>query len=428
VKWIFLIIGLALVGPLSSRLRSNPRERLGLFVLVGFLPFITHYEHLYMAIINWGWGGYVKGGEISYLDLFALAIYLSLPVAHRPLPFRVPMALYLIATVLSAITAPFPTAAFFYSLQLARVFFLYATVYRGICADPRVVEAVLKGMAGGILLELAIAVSQRLSGMLQTIGTYDTQNLLGLTSHFTVIPFFALMLGGRRGWLPPAVVAAGLIVEVLTTSRGTLLFGALGLITVYVLSAIRQWSSRKAQVLLAGVAAAAVFVPLAASSFAQRFGGDSQIQFAEDSERISYKEVAADMLSDHPMGVGANHFTFVANAQGYFDRVGEYWGPGRASNVHNVYWLVAAETGYLGLAAFVFLLLSPLKVALACGLRHIGDVRGDLLLGLGVSLLVVYLHSTEEWIFITFDAQYLFAIEIGLVAGLARELGYWRRT
>jgi O-antigen ligase len=166
---------------------------------------------------------------------------------------------------------------------------------------------------------------------------------------------------------------------------------------------------------------------LAASSLAQRFGGDSQVNFAEDNERLLFKEAAADMLSDHPMGVGANHFNFVANTQGYFDRVGEEWGPGRASNVHNVYWLVSAETGYLGLIAFVFLLLRPMYVAFACGLRHIGDPRGDLLLGLGVALLVVCVHSFEEWIFVTFDAQYQFALVIGLVAGLAGELGYWRR-
>jgi hypothetical protein len=89
--------------------------------------------------------------------------------------------------------------------------------------------------------------------------------------------------------------------------------------------------------------------------------------------------------------------------------------------------LVAAETGYFGLATFVILLMPPLIVAFSCGLRHAGDVRGDLLIGLGVALLAVYVHSFEEWIFVTFDAQYEFAIEIGMVAGLARELGYWRR-
>jgi hypothetical protein len=33
----------------------------------------------------------------------------------------------------------------------------------------------------------------------------------------------------------------------------------------------------------------------------------------------------------------------------------------------------------------------------------------------------------EEWVFVSFDVQYTFAIAVGLVAGLAAELGYWRR-
>jgi hypothetical protein len=53
-----------------------------------------------------------------------------------------------------------------------------------------------------------------------------------------------------------------------------------------------------------------------------------------------------------------------------------------------------------------------------CGFRHRAEATGALLLGLGVALIVVYVHSFEEWIFVVFDSQYLFAIVEGLVAGL----------
>ena len=49
---------------------------------------------------------------------------------------------------------------------------------------------------------------------------------------------------------------------------------------------------------------------------------------------------------------------------------------------------------------------------------------GDLLLGLGVALLIVYLHSFYEWIFVKFEIQYIFAASVGMIAGLAQELGY----
>jgi hypothetical protein len=66
-----------------------------------------------------------------------------------------------------------------------------------------------------------------------------------------------------------------------------------------------------------------------------------------------------------------------------------------------------------------------LIAAFRCSVRHLGDPRGDLLLGLGCALLVVYIHSYEEWIFVVFDSQYLLAIVMGLIAGLTQELHYW---
>jgi O-antigen ligase len=426
MKWAMLIMMAVLVRPLSIRLRKTPDLRLRVFSLAAFLPFVLDSLHLNWAVLNWRWVGYVKGAEVSLLDFMALSLYLSLPHPERPLPFRRSMTIYLAVTALSAIEAMYPVAALFYPLQLARTFLVCATVYRGVCADPRVPDAVLKGLAAGLLLEVALAVWQRAHGVLQTPGTFASQNLLGMISQFVIFPFFAAMLGGRRGWLAPAVVAAGLVIAVLTASRATIALDFLGLATVFALSAIGHWTPRKAKVLWAGVAATVVFALFAASSLQQRFHGGPELGLSqEDGERVRFKKAAAEMFADHPMGVGANHFNLVANVGGYFTRVGEIWSAGRASNVHNVYWLVAAETGYIGLIAFVAFLLPPLIAAWRCGFRHRTKPRGDLLLGLGVALLVIYVHSFEEWIFVVFESQYLLAIVIGLVAGLAQELHYW---
>jgi hypothetical protein len=69
-----------------------------------------------------------------------------------------------------------------------------------------------------------------------------------------------------------------------------------------------------------------------------------------------------------------------------------------------------------------------LKAALVCGWRHREDRRGDLLLGLGVSLLVVYVHCYYEWIFFVSSVQYVFVFMLGLVAGVTQQLGYWRKA
>jgi O-antigen ligase len=423
VKWAGFVILVAAIVPISGWLRRNPAAIPKIWMLMGFLPFALVPFHLYVAVISWpDWPGHVKGAEFSVLDAVAMALYLSLPPARHPPPFRLSMALYFLAALLSAFQAGVPMAALFYPIQLARMFLVYAVATRA-CADPRVVPALLKGMAVGLLMEAALAIWQRFAlGMLQADGTLGHQNLLGLMSHLVVFPFFALLLAGLRGWLPAAVVLAGVLIEVLTASRATLGLAGFGYAAVFMLSALTRWTSRHAMVLLIGVAAIAVIAPLALSNFERR--GEAALNSSDD-ERVALEATSAAMLADHPLGVGANSYVFVANLGGYYQNSGVPW-TSFSATVHNIYWLVAVETGYLGLIAFVLLLLRPLIVAFRCAWRNRGDQRGELLFGLGTALLVVYTHSFFEWVFITFQPQYMYALVLGMVAGVAEQLGYWR--
>ena len=192
MKWAFLLVIALLVWPLSIRLRKNPDLRLRVFALAAFLPFVLGSLHLYWALLNWRWVGYVKGAEISLLDFIALSLYLSMPRPERRLPFRRSMAIYLAVTALSAIEAMYPVAALFYPLQLGRTFLVCVIVYRGVCVDRRVPEAVLKGLAAGVLLEVFFAVWQRAHGVLQAPGTFSSQNLLGMISQFVLFSVFRI--------------------------------------------------------------------------------------------------------------------------------------------------------------------------------------------------------------------------------------------
>ena len=429
MKWAVLAIVLAAVLPLAGWLRRNPRDFPKIWVLVGFLPFGIGVFHLYMAVISWaGWGGYVKGVEISVLDILALAIYLSLPRGGPALPFRLSMALYFVAVLLSIFDASVPMAAMFYAWQLARMFLVYTVVAKASAQDERVVPALLTGMAIGLCFEAGNAFWERfVKGILQVGGTMGHQNLLGLTSHFAMFPWIALLLAGERGWRPVAAPLAGLIVAALTVSRATVGLVGGGFMVLFSLSAMRRWTPRKAVLLFAGAGAACLLAPLVLSSFQQRFS--EQVQSSNYDERAAFEKAAVLMISDNPMGVGANNYVVVANMGGYNERAGVAWVSGsEAANVHNIYYLVAAETGYIGLVTFALVLLQPLVVAFRASSRNPRDRRGDLLLGLGVAMLMVYIHSYFEWVFITYAPQYMFAIDAGLVAGLAQQLGYWGRS
>jgi hypothetical protein len=400
---------------------------------MGFLPWVLDL-HLQVAISSdVGWPGYVTGVEFGVLDALALALYFSLPRAEHMLPFRISMLLYFSAVLLSLFQAQFAwIAALYYVAQLARMFLVYATVTRVCAADPRAVSALMTGMVTGLLFESVVVIFQRFAlGMLQASGTTSHQNMLGMMCQFVVFPLFALLLNRVRGWLPIAGTLAGLLVQVMTVSRGTVGLSVFGYLTVYLLSVARQWTSRKARILLISVAIAASCAPIIMLSFEKRFASQEDLIVGDYDERAALKTMAAMMLSDYPLGVGANNFVIVAIVDGYSERAGVI-PDSRGAHVHNVYWLVAAETGFLGFTTFVLLLLRPMIVSFLCGWRYRTDryrtdIRGDLLLGLGVALLVVYIHSFVEWVLIARGPQYMLMFTFGIIGGLAQQLGYWRK-
>jgi len=187
-----------------------------------------------------------------------------------------------------------------------------------------------------------------------------------------------------------------------------------------VLSIARKSSPRKSAIAGIGFVALLVITPLALSSLAARFEA-TPIAGAYD-ERAAFEKAAKMIIADHPMGIGANQYVVTANTQGYSERAGVVWNFGsRAANVHNVYLLVTAETGYLGLIAFVSVLVVPMIAAFRFAWRNRKDRRGELMLGLAVSLAVVGIHCFYEWIFVTYQVQYLFALVVGMIAGMIRQ-------
>lgn len=427
MKWPFIVFAVLAILPFSQWLRSNPDQTPKVWTLLGLFPFILDAAHLQVAIVSWAlWPGFVRGIEISAIDVIALSIYLSLPRGKRSVPFLFTMAAYFCAVLLSVFQAGVPEATVFYMVQLARVFFLFAVITRA-CADQRVPPAILNGMAIGICLEACVVIWQRFGlGQFQADGTFLHQNSLGMTTHFVVFPFFAMLMAGRRGWQPRLVPIAGTIIALFTVSRATFGLAILGYVGLFFISALRKWNARKGRLAIAGVTIILTLAPIGYLSLETRFAA---IPSSSDyDERAAFESAAGSILSDHPMGVGANNYVVVANVRGYNERAGVI--PTVASlgaTVHNMYFLVAAETGYFGLVTFLLLLLRPLALAFVSGWHHREDLRGDILLGLGVSLLMVYLHSLYEWIFVTYYSEYLFGIEIGLIAGLAQQLGYERK-
>jgi O-antigen ligase len=431
MKLVLLIAMLLMALPLAVWLRKNPRQLPKVWIAMGLLPFIlTVGPHaLYIAVISWrDWPGYVKGVEVSAIDICALAIYLSQPRARHATPFLFSIGLYFIAALISAFHSQVPMASLFYVWQLARTFLVYAVVARACSEDDRVAPALLTGFAIGVGLQVVMTTWQRLGhGIIQTGGTIGDKNLLGMMSQFVGVPWLALLLSGQRGWIPFLAPVGCAVTSILTVSRAAMGLNAIGMALVFIISAMRRWTSWKGKIALFGIVAIIALTPITFSSLESRFGAETSE--GTYNERAAFENAAEMMISDHPMGVGANNYVIVANVGGYNKRahVATTFGS-LSTNVHNTYLLVTAETGYFGLVSFLLLLVRPMIVAFSCGWRNRLDRRGDLLLGFGITLLMVYIHCFFEWIFLEFLPMYLFAMTAGLVAGLAQQLGYWGRA
>jgi len=430
---VFLATMFASVLPASSWLRKHPDKVIWPCFLIGLLPYISTWCHLYSGPISWiGWGGYVKGMEICFIDTISIIVLLAFRGRGPRLPFIVPMTLYFIATSIAAVGAQVPEAGFFYVWQLARVLLLYAAVATACAGNLRAVGGVLTGLATAELIEGVVAIWQRFGQhILQSSGTLSSQNELGLASHFVIFPFFALILSGQRGLLPLAVVLLGIIADVMTTSRASVGLGLAGLGAVWLCSSFAHFNSRKLGVAILGLATLAIMAPLAIGSFEKRFA-NSNLGLAEDTERLAFKRAAWMMLADHPNGVGPNNFSVTANSAGYYSRAGSVSNNGRASNVHNLYLLILTESGPAGLTCYLLMLGAPLlralRYLLLSGARNLDETRKDVLIGLAVTLAIVYIHSTEEWVPIGATLAYLLMIVFGLIAAITSEPVRVRQT
>ena len=290
---------------------------------------------------------------------------------------------------------------------------------------PKVAVAVVMGLGTGLGLQALVALEEHLGGVSQAGGMFGHQNLLGMASHFAVFPAVALVLAGQYTKQATAIVIAGLVVAFTGGSRATIGLFAIGLVITLCLSLWRKSTGRKTAV------AAGLFVALLASlpvlyTAIERRSDETRAN--SSLERRLMISAAKMIITDHPLGIGPNRYVVVANVGGYSDRAGVPWDQAnRAAPVHNTYYLVTAEMGWIGLLG----LLALYGSILALGLRTIrggsSGVHGELPVGLTATMIVLAAHSYFEWITMYFHIHYLLAISVGLLIGLRQGAAAQRR-
>ncbi len=419
MKWILLILIMTTAPVVGVWLRTSPHRAPLVWGLLGFLPFVLGPWHLYVAPYSTAtWPGYVKGWEVSFLDAISVGILYATHGRRQKTALVFPFLAYIFAVTIAIYQAEFGKLAFSYVFQLIRMFIVFLAVSRVVVSE-RGAKAVVAGLVAGLAVQAVYAIVARAGGALQTGGSLGHQNLLGFVSHMVMMPAFALFLAGRWQRIAIPGLLCGIIVVVLTASRATIAFSAVGLTFTWVLSMAINFTGRKAALGALGLVVLAASFPIAKASLDRRFEQQKSSLFAEDKEREAFVRAAKAMLSDYPMGVGPNHYVLVANTQGYSARAGVNWqSTSRATNVHNSYLLAAAETGWFGLFTLLGLLAAAMWYALSTAFRFRRQPGAELLIGVGCGIVSVGIHGLYEWMLVVYQTQYIFAISLGIIAGL----------
>jgi hypothetical protein len=271
-------------------------------------------------------------------------------------------------------------------------------------------------------------VSRHLLGSRTTtrpLGTLFSTNQLALYLGMTLPIVGSLLLAPVSRWMKLAaslVILAGLATVVFTLSRATwlgLLISA-GLLSLF---GVRTRSFRLWQVLLGLsvlIIVVLVFNGLTGDVIIQRLTVDDH---GSAESRAPLMRGALAVIADHPvLGSGWNNYRETIRI---YDISGEYTARGTLPVVHNLFLLVAAETGLLGLGAFLWLL-----AALAIrGIRFVASNITGLAAAMTVGILAGGLHMIVHnmvHVGLTGDPQSY--LTFWFLAGLLVALTYWGAT
>jgi O-antigen ligase len=327
--------------------------------------------------------------------------------------------LYFLAVLVSVHNATFGATAFSYPFQLIKMGLVILAATK-VAFTEEGERAILAGFALGLIVQLIYAVVQKAGGALQTGGALGHQNLLGFVTHLTLIPLFAAVLAGRMRVLGLVGVGAGVIIVALTASRATLVISGLGLSLALMISIMFRFSGRKMGIAAFSFILVSVALPLAILNLQQRFQAQNTTFGAEDQVREAFERAARMMIDERPGGIGPNHYVFIANTEGFSNRARVDWSPvNRSAIVHNAYLLQTAESGYLGLITMVALLGSAIFLAFKTARKYRRTGTSETLIGIGCGLIAISIHSFYEWVFFVATSQYLFAISLGMIGGIA---------
>ena len=358
-----------------------------------------------------------------------------------------PVMIFLAVACVSALLANRADWAFNDTFRIAKFAFILAWLQRNI---TRSLWLTLVGALGAsIVLQSGIGVMQVMmhadKSLLSMIGGHGNAAIdegvgelenraRGTLGHPNYLaPYLLLLTPGAFGlalfsrraqtkWLTVTITVVAIAGMLATQSRAPTALLALALLVVTLIAvgaralAVRSFLAGVILIALGGSVAIVLFI----DRIEQRITGDlsASVEF-----RAEYNEAALSIWEEHPLlGVGLNnsgqelglYSPMIRSIVAHLEQFSAAAGVRAAAPVHNVYLLILAETGILGLGGFLLLLGAIFVRGLIATAATADGARG-LCIGLCVGLIADYLQQLVDFSLWFNSSWYTLALLGGLL-------------
>ena len=447
---IKLLIAFALYGglaPLLGMMLATRRSwQRALFGLIMFMPSLQPGRITFMLGSIDTYRGHVKGYEVSFIEIFSLALIIAVLNGPRDLLMQrrakwppgtliyIGWALTGLLSIINAWEPSYVLMAFTRVFKSTLIFAAAALFLR----DEKDLRAAIAGLAGSMILQAWICLKMRyIDGYFQIKGWFEHQNPMSMWAYMIAcVVFAAAMHKEVKGWLLWLCLAAfggaGLCV-LLSVSRAALAAYAFGAGLVLFLAWIRGPGTRTGLATLMGAVGAVLVMMFAMDSLNSRLKevkASKEIS-AEDLRPVLNRQSKA-MLNDYPLlGIGWNNYG-IANSRprGFkYSEVLEEWDRERGFTIidenywtnpltESLYWLILSENGWLGWFFFLLFEVATLWYAIRA-IRHGGkSLMGYVAFGIFVALAICYPHGLVERILTQTKNLSLWLLLAGMVSGM----------
>ncbi len=422
-------------------LYSLPRARRPLIIL---LAFFTCYvkKPLYMEVFFVAYRGVDRGFGVTICDLifFGFFLWIVFGGSKRKIiwfPYNTVLWQLLIAvSALSLVTSEVPYYGLFTLHKLVRGYIFYWVIVN-LIRDKDDLKAVITGVMAAVLFQTGVVVWDKYVThrvVNRSIGSFPHPNTLAMYVDLIAPMLLSLLLADgfdkrEKPWAGIAVLGA-IVCVVFSKSRASLLIIGMALIMVTTLSIALRPSGKKVGIALMGCVLVAIMGIVAAPKIIQRF---EKAPEASELTRVYFNQAARAMADEHFLGVGLNAYSWaLANTDYYWYVYSEEresvkdedefrqsdMGQSRLGTAHHIYYLFAAETGWIGMIVFILCILRLFFHNLVLLLQAKDEYYQAVLLGLLVGFFTLHVQGLLEWIFRQTQVFYLFCLLSGLMVAV----------